>query len=1153
MHFSRLQVTGFKSFVDTTELFIEPGMTGVVGPNGCGKSNVVEALRWVMGETSPKSMRGGEMEDVIFGGTTTRPSRNIAEVLLKLDNADRSAPAAFNDSEEIEVSRKIERGAGSQYRINGKEVRARDVQLLFADLASGAHSTAMVSQGRIGALIGAKPTERRVLLEEAAGIRGLHSRRHEAELRLRAAETNLSRLDDVIEALEGQHHALQRQARQAKRYRRLSESIRRYDAILLHLRWRQSTAALDAARARLQVAETDVAARTEAAGTAAAQQANAAALLPDMRQKETEAAAELQRLLMARNELEREEARIADAKAEAERRLNQISDDIEREQSLAAEANTAIERLVAEATTINTALANEATRAETARAALDEITAHVDAKDAERNELLSATAETEAKRATLERQRDQLWERIEKLKHRANEMDDERVGLAAEVADDSALVEIQSSIDAAEKTVTTARDEAAEAEAALKSAQESETAAREQAREMEANRERLSAEIRALAELVDPAEGDFFAPLIEAIAVDPGYEVALGVALGDDIEAPVDTAAPVYWAVLPALPVLQSLPDRVTPLAKFVKAPPALQRRLSQIGVVEDDKTGENLHAALKPGQRIVSKKGALWRWDGYRVSAGAPTPAATRLGQRNRLIALREQLHMMDPDFKATQLALESARREREAAETVERTARHAQNDAFSALNTAREAFGDVSSDAAAAKSRLSALADAANQAVFDLNEAELQWKATRRAIEELEDPDTKRAAIECLRATLGELRTDQSEKRSAYDRLKRESQERAARRQAVTGEGETWRNRQNGAAARLSNLEERRITATDAQASLAARPAEIAEQRNNLLSVISAAEEKRGAAADALAQGETTQKEADTGLRRAEGQLAESREQRVRCEAQVEQADSDCATIRERIAERLECEPESVLREADIPEDEELPDSETVETKMVRQVRERDNMGPVNLRAEIEAQELETQIDSMQSERDDLVAAIARLRQGIGQLNREGRERLMAAFETVNNHFQELFVKLFGGGRAYLTLTEADDPLEAGLEIMASPPGKKLQIMSLLSGGEQALTAISLLFGVFLTNPAPICVLDEVDAPLDDANVERFCNLLAEISNAGDTRFLIITHHRITMARMDRLFGVTMGERGVSQLVSVDLQRAQELRATA
>ena len=1153
MHFSRLQVTGFKSFVDTTELFIEPGMTGVVGPNGCGKSNVVEALRWVMGETSPKSMRGGEMEDVIFGGTTTRPSRNIAEVTLRLDNADRSAPAAFNDTEEIEVSRRIERGAGSQYRVNGKDVRARDVQLLFADLASGAHSTAMVSQGRIGALIGAKPTERRVLLEEAAGIRGLHSRRHEAELRLRAAETNLSRLDDVIEALEGQHQALQRQARQAKRYRRLSENIRRHEAVLLHLRWRQATAALDEARVRLQDAEATVATRTEATGTAAARQAEAAALLPDLRQKEAEAAAELQRLLMARNELEREEARIAEAQAEAERRLNQISGDIEREQSLAAEAKAATERLETEASTIDAALANETAREEAARAALEEVTAQVDAKDLERNELLAAAAEAEANRATLERQRDQLQERIGKLKRRAGEMDDERVGLAAEIADDSDLAEIQAAIEAAEKTVAEAREASEAAEASLKGTQQKETDARTQAREMEADRERLSAEIRALAELVDPDEGDFFAPMIESISVDPGYEVALGVALGDDIEAPVDTAAPVYWAILPALSVLQDLPDRVTPLAKFVKAPPALHRRLSQIGVVEDDTIGERLHAGLKPGQRIVSKDGALWRWDGYRVSAGAPTPAATRLGQRNRLNALRERLEAMDPDFKAAQLALEGARRDREAAETVERAARQSQNEAFSSLNAARAAYGEVSGDAAAAKSRLAALADAANQAAFDLSEAESQWKSILRAIEELENPDDKRAVIEGLRATLGELRADQSEKRSAYDRLQRDSQERVARRKAISEETGTWRTRLTGATSRLADLEERRTAAAERLAGLAARPAEIEEQRSGVLSAIATSEEKRGFAADALAQGETAQKEADAGLRNAEGNLAEAREQRVRCEAQVEQADSDCETIRERIAERLECGPESVLRDAGIPDDEELPDAETVEVKMAKQIRERDNMGPVNLRAEIEAQELETQIESMQSERADLVAAIARLRQGIGQLNREGRERLLAAFEEVNGHFQELFVKLFGGGRAYLTLTEADDPLESGLEIMASPPGKKLQVMSLLSGGEQALTAIALLFGVFLTNPAPICVLDEVDAPLDDANVERFCTLLGDIAHAGNTRFLIITHHRITMARMDRLFGVTMGERGVSQLVSVDLQRAHELRATA
>ena len=1127
-------------------------MTGVVGPNGCGKSNVVEALRWVMGETSAKSMRGGEMEDVIFGGTASRPSRNIAEVVIRLDNADRTAPAAFNDTDEIEVSRRIERGAGSRYRINGKDVRARDVQLLFADLASGAHSTAMVSQGRIGALIGAKPTERRVLLEEAAGIRGLHSRRHEAELRLRAAETNLSRLDDVIEALEGQHQGLQRQARQAVRYRRLSENIRRHEAILLHLRWQEAATALKTSQQRLREAEAYVAARTETTGTTATQQAITAAALPELRQNETEAAAELQRFVLARNELEREEARITEAQAEIKRRLEQVESDVEREGSLANDALSAIERLEQEAEAIDAAQASEAETATDAKAALETITAQVDAKDVERNDLMAIAAQTEARRTSLERQRDQLWERIERLKHRAKEMDDERVELAAEIADDTAIEAVRTSIDDAETQVETARETAATTETVLKKAQEAEVAARENAREIEAERNRLDAEIRALAELVDPAESDFFAPLIESIAVEPGYEVALGVALGEDIEAPVDTAAPVYWAILPSLSVLQDLPSSAKPLAQFVSAPPALSRRLSQIGVIEDDAAGEKAHASLKPGQRLVSKDGALWRWDGFRISAGAPTPAATRLGQRNRLNALREERTGIDGDLEARQTALDTGRRAREEAEMLERKARQALNEAFTTLNKAREAFGEISGDAAASKSRLAALADAANQAVVDLDEAELQWKATKQSIDELEDSDTKQAIIDRLHAELGELRAEQSDKRSAYDRLARESQERTARRRAVSDELQTWRNRSKGATVRLADMDERRSTAETERESLAARPSEIVEQRNALLGAITEAETKRGAAADALANGETAQKEADTALRTAEAQLAESREQRVRCEAQVEQATSDSTTIRERINERLSCEPEAVLRVAEIPADETMPDPESVEVKLGRHTRERDNMGPVNLRAEIEAQELETQIASMQSEREDLVAAIARLRQGIGQLNREGRERLLAAFDTVNRHFQELFVKLFGGGRAYLTLTEAEDPLEAGLEIMASPPGKKLQVMSLLSGGEQAMTAISLLFGVFLTNPAPICVLDEVDAPLDDANVDRFCALLGEIAQASNTRFLVITHHRVTMARMDRLFGVTMGEPGVSQLVSVDLQRAQELRAT-
>ncbi|MFP6758374.1 MAG: chromosome segregation protein SMC [Alphaproteobacteria bacterium] len=1153
MHFSRLILTGFKSFVDPTELYIEPGMTGVVGPNGCGKSNVVEALRWVMGETSSKSMRGGEMDDVIFGGTVTRPSRNLAEVILRLDNAARDAPAAFNDSDEIEISRRIERGAGSQYRINGKEVRARDVQLLFADLASGAHSTAMVSQGRIGALIGAKPIERRVLLEEAAGIRGLHSRRHEAELRLRAAETNLERLDDVIDALDGQHQALRRQTRQAARYRRLSENIRRHEAISLHLRWRAAAEALDGARQRLSEAETLVAARTEAAGAAATRQADIAATLPELRHNETQAAAERQRLLLARGELEREESRIAEAQAEIARQLQQITGDTAREQALATDAQAAIERLGAEAAALDAALESETNAEEAASTALLAVTERVDAKESAHNDLVAQTAEAEARRNTAERQREQHSERIERLKRRASEMDTERVELAGTVGDDSGLREIEAIVSAAEARVTALHDAVGGAETALKSARDTESAARDQAREFDTARDRLAAEIHALAGLVEPAEGDLFAPLIESITVEPGYELALGVALGEEIEAPVDSAAPVHWVVLPPMEGRHALPKDVEPLSRFVKAPPVLHRRLSQIGVVAGAARGEALHTALGPGQRLVDKQGALWRWDGYRISAGAPTPAATRLGQRNRLAALREEHSRLAPEGVALEAALAAAQSARAEAEAGEQAARKAQNAAFVALNDARRRFGSLSSDAAAAKSRLAALTDLADQVVVDLEESELQWRAACQAIDALEDLAAKRSRVEALRAELAELRAEQSDKRSAFDRLSRESEERTARRRIVADEIEVWRGRMAGATMRLGDLQGRHKDAAAVQRDLAARPEKIGEQRDILLGKITQAESRRAEAADALAVGEAAQNDADTALRASEAHLAESREQRVREEAHLEQAGGDYTAIRERIVERLDCAPDAALREAGVNEAQTLPESDEVETKLARYMRERDNMGPVNLRAEIEAEELEAQIVSMRDERDDLLAATARLRQGISQLNREGRQRLMAAFTTVNSHFQELFVKLFGGGKAYLTLTEAEDPLESGLEIMASPPGKKEQVMSLLSGGEQALTAIALLFAVFLTNPAPICVLDEVDAPLDDANVDRFCDLLEEIAAHSDTRFLVITHHRITMARMDRLFGVTMGERGVSQLVSVDLKGAEALRVSA
>ena len=1152
MHFTKLRVTGFKSFVDPVELLIEPGMTGVVGPNGCGKSNVVEALRWVMGETSAKSMRGGGMEDVIFGGTTSRPARNIAEVILHIDNSDRKAPAMFNDADELEISRRIERDAGSNYRINGKDVRARDVQLLFADLASGAHSTAMVSQGRVSAMINAKPRDRRSLLEEAAGIKGLHSRRHEAELRLRAAETNLERLEDVIGALEAQHQGLQRQARQAGRYRRLSEQIRKFDAILLHHSWAAAMKAVEETGSGLAEARAEVAARTEAAAKLATIQADSQSALPGLRQAEAEAAAALQHLQLARRELDNEAERVATAQAQLQQQLVQIVGDIEREKSLEGDASEALTRLDAERQELAMAQEDEAVDKESAAEALAEASEQVEEKEALLQELTGRLAETEARRDSLTRRVSELTERAGRLSAREKELEAERAERAAALGADEAMTAAAAVMEEMTAAVEEARAAQEAAESIRAEAEETENTARIAAQDAQSALARLKAEEQALAELLEPAEGDLFPPVIDSVTVDTGYETALGAALGEDLNAPVDASAPVHWHRLPPLDP-SDLPGGAPPLAEFVKAPDELSRRLSTVGVVEDAAAGARLAASLTAGQRLVSRDGGLWRWDGFTISAGAPTTAATRLAQRNRLAEVRATRREAEAKAEAAEEAADTARASRGEAAGRERNAREAVRSGFARLNAAREEHARLTNARVAQESRLTALIESLESTTADRVQAEADLLEAESELSGLEDASSMRETVTGLRTELAELRARQAERRSAHDRLVADSQRRGERLLAIGTEADGWRARATGAAERLADLVVRRGAAEEERERLAARPDELEGQRTALMDQITEAEAKRGAAADRLATAEAGQMEADRELKAAEAAQAAAREQLVRAEAQLEQAERDRRVVVERIREKLAIAPDKILEAAEIGEGETIPPADAASTRLERLTRERDGMGPVNLRAETEAAELQEQITTMQTEREDLLAAIARLRQGIGALNREGRERLMAAFAQVNEHFQELFTRLFGGGRAHLTLTEEEDPLDAGLEIMASPPGKKLTSMSLLSGGEQALTAVSLLFAVFLTNPAPICVLDEVDAPLDDSNVDRFCSLLNELSHSGTTRFLVVTHHRMSMARMDRLFGVTMGEPGVSQLVSVDLTRAEEMRESA
>lgn len=1153
VHFKSLRLSGFKSFVDPTDLIISSGLTGVVGPNGCGKSNLVEALRWVMGENSAKRMRGSEMDDVIFAGASNRPARNLADVTLQLDNSDRTAPAAFNDFDQLEVVRRITRGQGSNYRVNGKEVRAKDVQLLFADAASGAHSTALVSQGRIGAIINAKPTDRRTLLEEAAGITGLHSRRHEAELRLRAAETNLERLDDVISTLESQMQGLKKQARQATRYRNINVQLRRFEAISLHNEAEASKAALSAAESDLAVAEQEVGRLAQEAAAAAREQAEAAEGLPALRQEEAEAAAGLQRLLIDRENLEREIERATNAKTEAEARLAQIESDRERAQTLAKDAEAAQSRLTEERSALEAVQQEEGTARSDAEAEATAAASAVSEQEAALETLTDRVAKDEARASTLGRQVESLTARLQRLQGELAAHERKRQELESQRLPADELERGASAVTEAEARLEKARVAAETAGEAMAAARAAEESARSELRAREDACAALEAEAKALVRVLEAGEPDMWPAMVDALTVEPGYEAALGVALGDDLTASTDEAAPIHWETLPPYSELPTLPRGIEPLSNWVSGPPALARRLSQIGVLEDVEEGARLQVDLRPGQRLVSRDGALWRWDGFTTRPEAPSAAAVRLEQRNRLAEVRTSLSEKEVARDTAKAAYTEAHDASQSATEEEKSVRSAVNAHMGGLDEVRRLHSKLQQQTSDLESRLAALLESGERLSNDTADCEAQHAAAVAEKAALPQLDDARAELLARRGQLAEARSRLAEWQSKRDQLTRDAANRSARLLSIADEYTSWQRRGENVGQHLDELASRGGTLAEEIALLSEQPGELRDRGERLAELIETAENKRTAAGDALALGESRQREADKALKAAEQAAGDAREQRVRADAGNEHAQEKLKLVAEKVTERLECGLDEVLEAAGIEADEGLPTNDEVEAKLHRLQRERDNIGPVNLRAEAEVAELDLQISGMHTERGDLVAAIARLRQGISSLNREGRERLLAAFETVNTHFTDLFVRLFGGGRAHLRLTEAEDPLDAGLEIMASPPGKRLQVMSLLSGGEQALTALSLLFAVFLTNPAPICVLDEVDAPLDDANVDRLCSLLDELTATTSTRFLIITHHRMTMARVDRLFGVTMSERGVSQLVSVDLETASSLRETA
>ena len=1153
MQVTKLRVAGFKSFVEPTELQIERGLTGIVGPNGCGKSNLVEALRWVMGENAPRQMRGGGMEDVIFGGTARRPAHDIAEVTLSLDNADRKALLGLGDASEVEVARCIGRGEGSTYTVNGRDVRARDVQLLFADAATGAHSAALVGQGRIGDIIGAKPAQRRALLEEAAGITGLHARRHEAELKLRAAETNLDRLQDVIGTLETQLRDLERQARHAKRYKRLSERIRETEATLLLVRWIAARTRVEDVTRQADDAAHRVAEATEAAAEAARRQADTEAVLPEQRQREAERSAALHRLRIEHERLAEEEDRVARAREENARKTVQIAADIEREEALAKDAETAQERVDEIRERLTRAAEGDAAAEAAARTAREEARAEVEAVEQRLAALAQARARAEAEREALGKRIDETGQRRQRLDHDLARAREEYAALEQAGPADGRLSEAEEQERVRAEGLEAARAALQKAETARGQAEDRERALRERLREADAALAGSEAERAALAALLDdPSAGPGLA-LWDRVTVKPGFEAAVGAALGDDLQASTDDDAPMHWRTLSPVGDAQPLPEGAAPLADAVRAPEALATRLAQVGVVAEA-DGARLQATLRIGQRLVSREGSLWRWDGFTVAAEAPTAAARRLEARNRLALLAETCARAEGEKRAAESAVAVAETARADAEKASHHARTLTDEAAEALRAAREARATASAEAAATGSRLAALDETVARIESEIAEAGEAIRSARAALDALPAEGSENEdEIGPLQSTLAELRARYEECAQRHHQVAQAADGRGARLAELARESEGWAARAGNARQRLNELAERLDVAQSERSALDARPAELEARRAGLLGALEQARGEQRDAVDALARAEQEAKEATGALKQAEAALGEAREGAARLEGLLAEAGQAETLAAAQITERLRVTPTEAHEIAALDPEGALPDAEEVEVKLQRLIRERENIGAVNLRAETEASELDERIREMQESRADLLEAIARLRRGIASLNREGRERMLQAFGTIDGHFRRLFTELFGGGKAHLALVDSDDPLEAGLEVVASPPGKRPQSLSLLSGGEKALTAIALLFGVFLTNPAPICVLDEVDAPLDDSNVERFCTLITRLASETDTRFVVVTHHRITMARVDRLFGVTMVEQGVSELVSVDLERAVQLRETA
>ena len=1136
MKFKKLKLNSFKSFVEPVDFEIKEGLTGVVGPNGCGKSNIVEAIKWVMGESSAKQMRGDDMDDVIFGGSSNRPQRDISEVTIVLDNTEMKSLTQFNEYDELEVKRRIERGKGSSWTINSNSVRAKDVNLLFADNSTGARTSGIVSQGQIANLINAKPETRRSLLEEAANITGLHHRRHEAELRLSAAENNLERLDDVIITMDEQKKSLSKQARQATRYRSVGDRLRKAEAILLLKKVTDKEKNLTELNELFSKTNHLYIELSKKLAVGEKQRLNASEHLPKLRKKEAEEIAILQTLRINFSSLENTLNQISDRHKKASVSLDNIKENINREKDLDAEAIRILEKLNKESDVLKVDLEEYERKNNLENENLYKIRKKSEEAENEQREIISLINNHKFQDENLNNEKTKLAQQVTKF--------NEEILVFNSIDNLSKIQELKNNLLKADNFIKVINKNLIQLEGKYKKSSEDFEKSKIFFEKSSSDYKDIDTELNALKRIVQLDETENISKLSQKIKVKEGFENSVSHVLGESLEAGLIESSKPYWIKIKNQNYV-AYPDKSKPLIDFIDNPSFAKNSLMSVGIVDTEEKAKKLQSNLLPGQALTTEGGGLWRWDGFIIPPGSSSPTSEILKQTNRMRTLENEkvnsYKKLQNDEKNFNNCFENLKKIQSEI-----------NNENSNLDERKENKLKFEFELNELTSKESSKKEKSDLIQREVTNIETRINEIDKILHNNNEISSLNTKLESINTICSDLKAKLSNIITEQAKLEQNKIFCVNRISDIKKEKSDWEKRTKDSISQIKELQIKEDELKKEIKNLLQQPSKLKNDKNILLTKIDDQEIYCKKISDEVIDAESKSNEFNTFCRNIEIELRLANENKVKAESDKNVVENDLIIIHKKIENEFNCLPQKLPEKIGFKDDEILIDYEELETRQRRLIRERDEMGPVNLRAEIEMKELEDQISNILKESDDLQNAIEKLRTSIKTLNREGKERILVSFQKVQEQFQKIFKQLFGGGESRLEFTDPNDPLNSGLEIKAKPPGKQLQTLSLLSGGEKALTAISLLFAVFLSNPSPLCILDEVDAPLDDTNVARFCDLLDEIKSSTNTRFMIITHHRLTMARMDRLYGVTMSEKGVSQLVSVNLEKAVGLRET-